>query len=153
MPGGYSAAAQHHILTLPDGLKLLPLICYEIIFPDETAAYTDQVDAIVNITNDGWFGDTPGPRQHFFQARLRAVETGLPVIRDSNSGISAVIDARGEIVSGLDFQSKGYIDVKLPTKIVPFLDNERRVTYFWLLECIGILIAFSTRLSFVFKRN
>ncbi len=153
MPGGYSAAARHHILTMPDGMRLLPLICYEIIFPDETAAYTDQVDAIVNITNDGWFGYTPGPWQHFFQARLRAVETGLPVIRDSNSGISAVINARGEIVAGLDFQSKGYLDVPIPTKIVPILDSKSRIMYFWLLECMGVLIAFFTRLSFVFKRN
>jgi len=153
IPGGYSGAAQHHILVMPDGTKLLPLICYEVIFPDETAAFTDQVDAIVNLTNDGWFGYTPGPWQHFFQARLRAVETGLPVIRNSNSGISAVINARGEIVSGLDFQSRGYLDVLLPSKIVPLLNSESRTMSFWLLECIAVLIAFFTRMSFVFKRN
>lgn len=153
MPGGYSAAAQHRLLVMPDGTKLLPLICYEIIFADETAALAEQADAIVNITNDGWFGYTPGPWQHFFQARLRAVETGLPVIRNSNSGISAVIDPRGEIVSGLDFQSKGYIDVTLPTKIVPLLNNERRDLYFWLLVSLLVLIAFFSRLSFIFKRN
>jgi apolipoprotein N-acyltransferase len=153
IPGGYSAAATHHILVMPDGTKLLPLICYEVIFPDETAALASQVDAIVNLTNDGWFGYTPGPWQHFFQARLRAVETGLPVIRDSNSGISAVIDPRGEIISGLDFQSKGYVDIALPTKIVPLLDNQTRTMYFWLLECFAVLIAIFSRLSFVFKPN
>ena len=153
IPGGYSAAPRHHILTMPDGTKLLPLVCYEVIFPDETAEFADQADAIVNLTNDGWFGYTPGPWQHFFQARLRAVETGLPVIRNSNSGISALINARGEIISGLDFQSKGYLDVALPAKIVPFLNSTTRATYFWLLECLLVLIAFFTRLSFVFKRN
>lgn len=153
IPGGYSAAPQHHLLAMPDGTRLLPLICYEVIFPDETAEFAGQADAIVNLTNDGWFGYTPGPWQHFFQARLRAVETGLPVIRNSNSGISAVINARGEIMSGLDFQSKGYLDATLPAKIVPFLDSSTRATYFGLLECVLVLIAFFTRLSFVFKRN
>ncbi|MDB5522561.1 MAG: apolipoprotein N-acyltransferase [Rhizobium sp.] len=153
MPGGYSAATQHHILVMPDGNKLLPLICYEIIFPDETGELASQADAIVNLTNDGWFGYTPGPWQHFFQARLRAVETGLPVIRNSNSGISAVINAKGEIISGLGFQSKGYIDASIPTKIVLLLDSRTRTTYFWLLECMAVLIAFFTRMSFVFKPN
>jgi apolipoprotein N-acyltransferase len=153
IPGGYSAAAQHHILVMPDSTKLLPLICYEIIFPDETAAFAEQADAIVNLTNDGWFGYTPGPWQHFFQARLRAVETGLPVIRNSNSGISAIITPHGEIISGLDFQSRGYLDVPLPNKIVPLLNNQSRVIYFWLAEIFAALIAIFTRLSFVFKRN
>jgi apolipoprotein N-acyltransferase len=153
MPGGYSAAPTHQMLTMPDGMRLLPLICYEIIFPDETRALESQVDAIVNLTNDGWFGYTPGPWQHFFQARLRAVETGLPVIRNSNSGISAVIDANGQVLSGLDFQSKGYIDVSLPRKIAPLLNGDARDTYFWLLEAFIVLIALSTRVSFVFKPN
>jgi apolipoprotein N-acyltransferase len=124
-----------------------------VVFADETAPVQDQADAIVNITNDGWFGDTPGPWQHFFQARLRAVETGLPVIRDANSGISAVIDARGVVMSGLDFNAKGYIDVALPSKVVPLLSSTVRLRNFWLLMSSFVMIALFTRLSFVFKRN
>jgi apolipoprotein N-acyltransferase len=153
MPGGYSAASQHNILVMPDGLKLLPLICYEVIFPDETARAAGDVDAIVNLTNDGWFGYTPGPWQHFFQARLRAVETGLPVIRNANNGISALIGPRGDIGAGLDFQSKGYVDVSLPTKIVPVLNSNARELNFWLLLGLVALIVFCTRLRLVIKQN
>jgi apolipoprotein N-acyltransferase len=153
IPGGYSGATRHQLLVMPDGTRLLPLVCYEVIFPDETAEIAEKADAIVNITNDGWFGYTPGPWQHFFQARLRAVETGLPVIRNSNSGISAVIDARGQIVSGLNFQAKGYVDVPLPGKIVPVSNNESRTTYFELLEALALMIAFFTRMSFIFNTN
>ena len=58
-------------------------------------------DFIVNVTNDAWFGDTPGPYQHFRQAQIRAVETGLPLIRAANNGISGVVDARGRVVDAL----------------------------------------------------
>lgn len=153
MPGGFSAARRNQMLTLPDGLKLLPLICYEIVFPDEVAEVAPGADAIVNLTNDGWFGFTPGPWQHFFQARLRAIETGLPVIRNSNTGISAVIDSRGTVLSGLDFGAKGYVDTILPSKQTPMLTAMAKRVNFGLLELIILLIAASTRLSFIFKRN
>jgi apolipoprotein N-acyltransferase len=110
-------------------------------------------DAIVNLTNDGWFGYTPGPWQHFFQARLRAIETGLPVIRNSNTGISAVIDSRGNVLSGLDFGAKGYVDTILPSKQTPMLTAVAKRVNFGLLELIIFLIAAITRLSFIFKRN
>jgi apolipoprotein N-acyltransferase len=153
MPGGFSAANSQQLLTLPDGLKLLPLICYEIVFPNEVAANAASTDAIVNLTNDGWFGFTPGPWQHFLQARLRATETGLPIIRNSNSGISAIIDARGQVVSGLDFGARGFIDAILPPKITPLLSAETRHANFGLIELIILLIAAVTRMSFIFKRN
>ncbi|MBL0370444.1 apolipoprotein N-acyltransferase [Rhizobium sp. KVB221] len=152
MPGGFSAAQSRQNLTLPDGLRLLPLICYEIIFPNEISSES-QADAIVNLTNDGWFGYSPGPWQHFFQARLRAVETGLPVIRNSNSGISAVIDGRGRILSGLDFQAVGYIDETLPSKIAVKLNEQIRSLNFGLLEFTIFVIVLITRMSFIFKRN
>lgn len=153
MPGGFSAARNQQMLTLPDGLKLLPLICYEIIFPGEVAEIAPGSDAIVNLTNDGWFGFTPGPWQHFLQARLRAVETGLPLMRNSNSGISAVIDSRGNVLAGLDFGSKGFIDAILPTKEPEILSAETRLINFGLIEFITFLIAVISRLSFIFKRN
>jgi apolipoprotein N-acyltransferase len=152
-PGGYSAASRHQLLTTPDGTRLLPLICYEVIFPRETDEVAKEADAIVNLTNDGWFGYTPGPWQHLHQARLRAVETGLPVIRNSNSGISAVIDPYGRIQTGLDFGVTGIIDGVIPPKTVPFRYVSTRSLNFGLLEFLLFSFAFFSRMSFIFGRN
>jgi apolipoprotein N-acyltransferase len=152
-PGGYSAAPRHQILTAPDGNRMLPLICYEVIFPDEGAAEGKDADAIVNLTNDGWFGFTPGPWQHFHQARIRAVESGLPVIRNSNSGISAIIDGYGRIQAGLDFGAVGVVDGTMPPKTAPMWHNLSPLLNFGLLESLLILFAFFSRMSFIFRRN
>lgn len=153
LPGGYSAAPRYQHLTAPDGTKFLPLICYEVIFPSESDLEAGMADAIVNLTNDGWFGRTPGPWQHFHQARIHAVETGLPVIRNSNSGISAIIDGHGRILAGLDFGAVGVIDGAVPPKITRPAADLSRAFYFWLLELSLILAPIFTRLSFSFTRN
>ena len=72
-----------------------------------------QPTLIVNVTNDAWFGDTPGPYQHFRQAQVRAVENGLPLLRAANNGISGVVDARGRIVDALALNVSGVIDVEI----------------------------------------
>lgn len=152
-PGGYTAAPRYQNLVAPDGTKLLPLICYEIIFPNESAAEAASADAIVNLTNDGWFGYTPGPWQHFHQARIHAVETGLPVIRNSNTGISGIIDGFGQIQRGLDFGAVGVIDGELPARAALPFPSMNRILNFWLLELVLLLIPIFTRLSFIFTRN
>jgi apolipoprotein N-acyltransferase len=153
LPGGYSSASRYQNLTAPDGMKFLPLICYEIIFPDESAGEAAKADAIVNLTNDGWFGRTPGPWQHFHQARIHAVETGLPVLRNSNSGISAIIDGYGQVKQGLDFDAVGVIDGKIPPKVTVAFSSENRTRNFWLLELALLLAPLFTRVSFIFGRN
>jgi len=99
-----------------------PLVCYEIIFPEEVVAHASRSENrpawILNLTNDGWFGLSAGPYQHFAAATLRAVEQGLPVVRAANTGISAVIDPYGRIVAHLALGQKGHIDVQLPQPIV-----------------------------------
>ncbi|MCJ8054282.1 apolipoprotein N-acyltransferase [Shinella curvata] len=113
MPGGFSAAREHQLLEAA-GKGFYPLICYEAIFPSEINASAEEAAALLNVTNDAWFGNTPGPYQHFLQARLRAVERGLPLIRAANNGISAVVDGRGAIVTGLSYDTPGFIDATLP---------------------------------------
>ncbi|WP_202396174.1 apolipoprotein N-acyltransferase [Stappia sediminis] len=101
-----------------DGIPAFsPLVCYEIIFPGAIQTPDGRSAWILNVTNDAWFGETSGPYQHFAQARLRAVEQGIPVVRAANTGISAVIDPYGRIVARLDLQNRGNIDSGLPKYI------------------------------------
>ncbi|MGH6763304.1 MAG: apolipoprotein N-acyltransferase [Phyllobacterium sp.] len=120
-PGGFSAAPRRRSLPVADKFSALPLICYEAIFPAELAYDGAAADVILNVTNDAWYGDTPGPYQHFRQAQLRSVETGLPMIRAANNGLSAVIDPYGRIVDGLSLNAVGVIDADVPKKVRPFL--------------------------------
>jgi apolipoprotein N-acyltransferase len=118
MPGGFSAAREHQPLNAA-GKGFYPLVCYEAIFPSEINAAAEGAAALLNVTNDAWFGKTPGPYQHFLQARLRAVERGTPLIRAANNGISAIVDARGRVVSGLAYDIAGFVDATLPGRRAP----------------------------------
>ena len=89
------------------------MICYEIAFPWEVAPKT-AFSWIINITNDGWFGNTSGPYQHFAITRTRAVEQGVPVVRAANTGISAIIDPYGRVEQQLALNKAGIIDGELP---------------------------------------
>ncbi|MCC7048445.1 MAG: apolipoprotein N-acyltransferase [Alphaproteobacteria bacterium] len=110
----YSAGPGPRTLRLAGLPPLSPLICYEVIFPGHVVDRTDRPKWLLNITNDGWYGDSPGPRQHFAQARLRAVEEGLPLVRSANTGISGVIDAYGRVVAKLELGRAGVLDAPLP---------------------------------------
>ncbi|BDB95960.1 apolipoprotein N-acyltransferase [Candidatus Hydrogenosomobacter endosymbioticus] len=94
-----------------------PLICYEAIFPGEVIKNNDRAQWIINITNDGWFGDTSGPYQHFSSVKFRAIEEGVPIARAANTGISAMIDPYGIEINKLPIFSCGIIDCKLPKPI------------------------------------
>jgi len=113
--GGFSVGVTPRPLLLAPGLPPVGgLICYEAIFPGVGAASAGRPGVLINVTNDGWFGNTTGPRQHFHQARVRAVEEGLPLIRAANNGISAVVDSSGRVLGLLGINDKGVIDSKLP---------------------------------------
>lgn len=111
---GFSAGTSRKTLAIPNANLVSPLICYEIIFPRELTAPGDRPDWIVNVTNDAWYGNTSGPRQHLVSARMRAIESGLPVIRSANTGISAVFDPLGRTVGKLALNEKGVLDAPLP---------------------------------------
>ena len=117
--GGFIPGTERRAMEIPNAPRALPLICYEAIFPDEVAARGDRPGWIINLTNDGWFGISTGPYQHLQQARLRAIEQGLPVVRAANTGISAVIDPMGRIVARLGLGVEGVLDSSLPAAIAP----------------------------------
>jgi len=117
LPGGFLPGDRRRLLSVPGAPRALPLICYEIIFPDEAVPEGERPGWIVNLTNDGWFGISSGPYQHFQQARLLAIEEGLPLVRAANTGISAVVDPLGRIVNALPLGREGVIDSPLPRPI------------------------------------
>lgn len=97
------------------GLPLFsPLICFEAIFPNAVTGPGERPSWLLNITNDAWFGTSSGPYQHLVSARLRAIEEGLPMIRAANTGVSAVIDAYGNVLASLGMDQEGIIDHALP---------------------------------------
>jgi apolipoprotein N-acyltransferase len=112
--GGFSAGRGPRLLAIPGAPPASPLICYEIIFPDDVVEKSARPDWLLNITNDAWFGSSAGPYQHFHQARVRAVEQGLPLVRAANTGISAMVDAYGRILAEIGLGEKGAIDSELP---------------------------------------
>ena len=119
LPGGFIAGARRRTMEIPNAPRVLPLICYEAIFPGDVVSRDDRPGWIVNLTNDGWFGISTGPYQHLQQARLRAIEEGLPVVRAANTGISAVIDPLGRIVARLGLGIEGVLDSSLPSALAP----------------------------------
>jgi apolipoprotein N-acyltransferase len=121
VPGGFTPGYARSALVVPDLPRAAPLICYEAIFPGEVmpapSAEGPPVGFILNVTDDGWFGHTAGPYQHLAQARLRTIEQGLPLIRAATTGLSAIIDPYGRILSKLSLGEEGVIDSGLPLKI------------------------------------
>jgi apolipoprotein N-acyltransferase len=112
--GMKSGRGPRPILDIPGLPPLEMLICYEAIFPEEIAVGPARPELLVNLTNDAWFGLTTGPYQHLHQARLRAVEQGLPLVRSANNGISAVVDPVGRIKASMALNDAGVLDHGLP---------------------------------------
>ncbi|MEZ0304380.1 MAG: apolipoprotein N-acyltransferase [Hyphomicrobiaceae bacterium] len=118
--GGFdTGVAPRPLLRVPGLPAAAPLICYEAIFPRAVVQGAERPALMINLTNDGWFGNTTGPRQHLHQARVRAVEEGLPLMRAANNGISAGIDPYGRMLARLGLNVRGVIDVELPAAAPP----------------------------------
>jgi apolipoprotein N-acyltransferase len=115
--GGFSAGSGSRLLSIPGAPQARPLICYEIIFPDEILNSGPRPGWLLNVTNDAWFGASFGPHQHFHQARLRAIEQGVPVVRAANTGISAIIDPYGRVQGELGLKQEGVVDGVLPENL------------------------------------
>lgn len=120
--GNFSAGPGAQTLMLPGLPPMTPLICYEVIFPGRVVAPDGPAGRprprwMLNITNDAWFGDSAGPRQHLAAARLRAIEEGLPLVRVANTGISVIVDGYGREVRRLGLGRAGVIDGPLPEAV------------------------------------
>jgi len=97
------------------------LICYEVIFPGAVVDAADRPAWLVTVTNDAWFGNSTGPRQHLAAARLRAVEEGLPIMRAANTGISGGYDAFGRELGRIGMGVTGTLALALPGALGPTL--------------------------------
>ncbi len=115
--GGFLAGDRRRILSVPGAPSALPLICYEIIFPHDVVPGPERPHWLVNVTNDAWFGNSPGPHQHLQQARVQAIAEGLPLVRAANTGISAVVDPLGRVTKSLALGTEGVLDARLPGRL------------------------------------
>lgn len=117
--GGFQPGSGPATLRVPGLPPIGPLICYEAIFPGQVIDESERPAWMVNITNDAWFGNSTGPRQHLAAARMRAVEEGLPLVRAANTGISAVFDSRGHEITRLGMNREGVVVADLPAALPP----------------------------------
>ena len=119
--GGFAPGAGPRTFHLPGLPPFGVLICYEAIFPAEMLDRADRPAWLINITNDAWFGNSSGPRQHLAAARIRAVEEGVPVFRAANTGITAGFDAKGRELGRLQLGETGVLVLTLPAPELPGL--------------------------------
>lgn len=145
VPGGFIEGDRRRAMNVPRAPRMLPLICYEIIFPGEAVPRGERPGWLVNLTNDGWFGISSGPYQHLQQARVRAIEQGLPLARAANTGVSAVIDPLGRIVGSLALGTEGVLDASLPRRIDP--------TFYVRTGDVGIGLLLGAALIFLIRRR
>lgn len=146
LPGGFSAAQERRSGSVEGVPPFLPLICYEVIFPSEIRR--EPGDAFVlNVTNDAWYGETPGPYQHLAHARLTALALGLPLVRAANSGISVVTDSVGRDVARMDLGERGTIAAELPAPGPETMVSKHGNLVFWLLSAAALLTVVALRRS------
>ncbi|OWU85764.1 hypothetical protein ATO6_02285 [Oceanicola sp. 22II-s10i] len=137
--GGFSAGPGPQIIDLGPVGTALPLICYEAVFPRDTVIAGARPDMLLQITNDAWFGTFSGPYQHLAQARLRAVEQGLPLIRVANTGISAAIAADGTVLGSIPLGETGFLDIPRPE---PALSTFFAQTGPWPMRFVALALLF-----------
>lgn len=137
--GGFSSGPGPRTLEVPGAGNVMPLICYEAIFPGRISQAASRPDWLLNVTNDAWFGTTTGPHQHFTQSRFRAIEEGLPLVRSANTGISGIIDGHGRVIALLGLGQRGVVEGPLPTALPATFYAVWGDWSFWALMVLGSL--------------
>ena len=143
--GSFLKGGRQNNLIL-DNLNILPLICYEVIFTNLIQMSDSDTNLIVNISEDGWFGNSIGPHQHFAKGVFRAIEHNSYLIRSANKGITAIIDNKGEIIKELNFRESGNIELEIP--LIKSKNKNRNDLIFFV-----VLITYIFIFSFYKKNN
>lgn len=145
---GFSAGPGPALIDFGPLGKAMPLICYEAVFAHEVGAAPERPSFLLHVTNDAWFGTYAGPQQHLAQARMRAIEQGLPVARSANTGISAMIDPYGRLTANLPLGVAGFVDAPLPAPLSPTLYSrlgDGPVSVFLALCLLAVFVRHFTR--------
>jgi apolipoprotein N-acyltransferase len=142
--GGFSAGDRRRTIAIPGAPPVGILICYEVIFPLAATASDLRPQWLLNLTNDAWFGVTPGPYQHMHQTAVRAIEEGLPVVRAANSGISAVVDPLGRVLRSLPLGAQDVLDAELPKALPPTVFSRAGHVPLW-VACLGLFLVLLRR--------
>lgn len=139
---GFAAGPSPGPIGAPPVGRAAPLICYESIFPGLAPRGPDRAEWLVNVTNDSWFGGLTGPWQHYNQARYRAIEEGLPLVRAASGGVSAIVDPLGREVASLDMSLKGpgYADGMVSQPLQPTFFARWLTLGMWLLVGLCLLV-------------
>ncbi len=144
--GSFTKGKERNIVKIKkntlEEFKFLPLICYEIIYSGNLTKNYD-FDFIVNISEDGWFGASVGPHQHFAHSIFRAIENGKYILRSSNNGISAIINPLGEVEKKIDFGESGFIDFKMKRDFDKTIYSKYGNKIFLILILLYIFLTFS----------
>ena len=149
----FTSGEKIRFLELNNNLKVLPLICYEVIFPKTTRLSENNHDLIVNITNDAWFGSSRGPYQHLALAKIRTVMEGKYMFRVANTGISTIIDYNGNIVEKINLGKSGVIDKKLVLYKKNTMYNYFGDSIFYALILVLILVLIKINLKYNLKKR
>jgi apolipoprotein N-acyltransferase len=130
-----------------NNLSFIPLICYEIIYSGKINKSKKSYDFILNISEDGWFGDSIGPHQHFSHSIFRSIEEGKHVIRSSNNGISALINPKGQIINKILTTDKGFIEIKSFKKSnkTIFSSQGNKIFFYFMSIYISLIFFFKIR--------
>ena len=123
----------------------MPLICYEIIFTELVQKSTNKTNLIINISEDGWFGKSIGPHQHFAKAIFRSIESDTFLIRSANQGVSAIISNKGKVIKKLNINEEGNIEMDIPLIISKFKIKNDLIFFILLFTYLLIFIIFKKR--------
>jgi len=140
----FSRGSYNQNNLIAQDLKILPLICFEIVFAEQLSAnFFKDTDILLTVSNDAWFGDSHGPHQHLEIARMRALEFGRPLIRSTNNGITAVVDHHGKISAQIPQFKQAVLrnEITLVKGTTPYSLYGRTPTYIIALIMIIIILA------------